>query len=116
MNIINRRLIGSEKEEMAASYLISNGYSILSRNFRSKNSEIDIIARDGDAIVFVEVKYRSNINYGFPEEAVNKKKQHLIKNAALFYMYKNNLSIDCPYRFDVIVIWGEELKHIKNAF
>lgn len=116
MNIINRRTVGSEKEELAACYLIEHGYTILERNFRAKNSELDIIAKDNDYIVFAEVKYRRNAEYGYPEEAVNKKKQQLIISAALFYMYRNNLSVDIPYRFDVIVICGDELRHIKNAF
>ena len=116
MNIINKRLTGSEKESLAVSYLESCGYTILERNFRSRSSEIDIVARTEDTVVFIEVKYRSSTEYGFPEEAVNQKKQHLIRNAAMYYMCKNNLSVDLPYRFDVIVILGEDITHIKDAF
>lgn len=113
----NNRKIGTEYEELAASYLEKKGYFILERNYRNgKNSEIDIISRDKETIVFVEVKYRKTSNSGYPLESVNLSKQKRISEAARRYIYSNNLSLEQSYRFDVIGILGENIEHIENAF
>ena len=116
MTNINKRMICSIKEDAAVNYLANLGHTILTRNFWTKYGEIDIISEFSDTIVFTEVKYRDNISYGYPEEAVTLKKQHSIQSAALFYISKNKLSLDKPYRFDVIVIIKDNIKHIENAF
>lgn len=112
----NTRAKGGYFEDMACKYLVEKGYILLSRNFRCRLGEIDIIARDGDYIVFVEVKYRQNYKKGYPAEAVGSGKIRRISEASAFYIHKNNLPLDAPYRFDVVSIEGNEIKHIVNAF
>lgn len=73
---VNKRAAGADKEQLAARYLVDNGYTVLERNFRNKTGEIDIIAKKDNYIVFVEVKYRSNNKYGYAVEAVNYRKKH----------------------------------------
>lgn len=73
----NKRTIGADKEQLAAEYLIDNGYTVLERNFRSRTGEIDIIASKDNYLVFIEVKYRSNTRYGASVEAVNYKNSRL---------------------------------------
>ncbi|MBO5426746.1 MAG: YraN family protein [Lachnospiraceae bacterium] len=114
---MNNRVTGQDKENIAVNYLKNKGYFIIQTNFRVRQGEIDIVARDGSTIVFVEVKYRSTSRSGNPLEAVNKTKQRKISKAALFYLNKNKISPDnTPIRFDVIGILGEQITHIENAF
>lgn len=120
MNIMkNYRLIGQCGEEIAASYLQSLGYIILLKNFRCKLGEIDLIARDQEYLVFIEVKYRRSLNYGYPREAVNKIKQKTISKVALYYL-KQHYLYNTSCRFDVVEIieYNNEKKInlIKNAF
>ena len=113
----NKRREGQQKELVATEYLKNKGYFIIQTNFRVRQGEIDIIARDGETIVFVEVKYRKDLSSGNPLEAVNYAKQRKICRTALFYMNLNKISPDnTPIRFDVIGILGEEITHIVNAF
>lgn len=112
----NTREIGSLYEERAAEYLKEKGYEILHKNYRIRQSEIDIIARAEAAIVFVEVKYRENSNAGNPFESVDIRKQKRISRAAKAYIYQNGLSEDNSYRFDVIGILGDEIVHIEDVF
>lgn len=113
---VNKRAAGTEKEQLAVRYLIDNGYTVLERNFRNKTGEIDIIAKKDNCLVFVEVKYRSSKKYGYAVEAVNYRKQQIIRRVAQFYMITRYKSCDIPCRFDVIGIDGEEVTHVKNAF
>ena len=113
---VNKRAAGADKEQLAARYLVDNGYTVLERNFRNKTGEIDIIAKKDNYIVFVEVKYRSNNIYGYAVEAVNYRKKQIIMHVAQFYMATRYKSCDIPCRFDVIGIDGETVTHIKNAF
>lgn len=113
----NRRKIGNDYENKAAEYLKQEGFSIIERNFYSRNGEIDIIARDGRYLVFVEVKYRSDNSCGNPLEAVNASKQKRICRTAFYYCQKNGYGDTTPCRFDVIAIEGKQkIVHIKNAF
>ena len=75
---MNRRKIGQEQEELAAKYLEEKGYEILERNYRIRTGEIDLIARDARYLVFIEVKYRKNLQMGDPLEAVDVRKQQRI--------------------------------------
>ena len=111
----NKRQIGTEKEKLAGAYLEKNGYEIIEYNFRCRQGEIDIVAKDGEYLVFCEVKYRSTIKNGTPFEAVNYKKQRIISRCALFYISKHGFS-NLPCRFDVISISGNEIDILKNAF
>lgn len=113
---MNKRVVGDIKENIAVDYLKENNYTILERNFRCRIGEIDIIARDGRYLVFIEVKYRQNNQYGYPCEAVNKNKQNTIYKVASVYLKKNKMSFETPIRFDVISILGDKIKLIKNAY
>ena len=99
-----KQIEGRNGEDFATEYLEKNGYKIICRNFRCKQGEIDIIAKDIDYIVFVEVKTRVNTNYGEAREAVGRDKQKHIYNAAEYYLYKQKL--DNEYiRIDVIEVY-----------
>lgn len=113
---MNKRKIGTEKEELAAEFLKNIGYQIYEKNFRCKIGEIDLIAFDGECLVFVEVKYRKRCQNGYPEEAVTLKKQRTISKVALWYMMERDWSCSMPSRFDVIAINGDEIRWHKNAF
>ena len=112
----NNRETGSRFEEMAAGYLRDMGYVILERNYRTRLGEIDIIARDGKALVFIEVKYRMNLEKGDPAEAVHGQKQRRIRNAARMYLYRHQLGEEVPCRFDVVAILDSEIRLIRDAF
>lgn len=93
------------------------GYRIICNNFRCVQGEIDIIAQDGNEIVFVEVKTRSNIKYGEAKEAVDVNKQKHIYNSAKYYLYKNNME-KVFVRIDVIEVYIKanffKINHIKQ--
>ncbi len=113
----NKRQTGKAYEELAVAYLRDKGYFIIEKNFQVRQAEIDIVARDGNTIVFVEVKYRSSSGSGHPLEAVTPAKQRRICKAALFYMNLKKISPDnTSIRFDVIGILNKEITHIENAF
>src|SRR4051812_26879208 len=94
--------IGVKGEQTAADFLLNKGYAILHRNWRSGHKEVDIIAFKDNILVIVEIKTRSSIAFAFPEEAVNKKKQSLLKLAAEAFMDANHQYVNC--RFDIISI------------
>ncbi|MDK2984714.1 MAG: putative endonuclease [Clostridia bacterium] len=115
---MERKKLGNEAEELARRKLISQNYQIIERNFTCKIGEIDIIAKDGDTIVFVEVRSRKNCNYGSPQETVNLKKQRKLRNLAQYYLKINNL-MDADCRFDVVAIVVEpqlNIEIIRDAF
>ena len=110
---------GRHSEIMAQNYLMSIGYKILETNWRSGHKEIDIIAKDENIIVFVEVKSRTNDIFAKPEDAVNFKKIKNIVRAANTYLISHNIENDS--RFDIITLLlmtsGEyKIEHIKDAF
>ena len=111
----NKREIGAEKEKNAAEYLEKQGYIILEKNYRCKSGEVDIIAKDGEYLVFVDVKYRSSMKKGYPLEAISLQKQKRISRTAIYYMSEKGTTY-LPVRFDVIGIWGEKIELIKKAF
>lgn len=106
---------GRTYEKIAGEYLKKQGYEILEYNYRSRYSEIDIIAKDGACIVFCEVKYRKGKDKLSPFEAVTLQKQKRISHAALYYLTIHN-SLNHTSRFDVIGCNDSEIIHIKNAF
>ena len=112
----NKRSLGIEKEELAISYLTKQNVSILAKNFYFRGGEIDLIAKDGEYVCFIEVKYRKNNEFGSPEEAVTFSKQKKIIQGARVFLYQNRYSTDTPCRFDVISVLGEEITWIKDAF
>lgn len=109
--------IGSEAETLAADYLMKKGYRLLERNFRYGKKEIDLIMKDGQYIVFVEVKARSSVRYGTPAEFVDFKKQQRLISAATYFLVKNGLT-ETRARFDIVEIYlsSGEITHIQNAF
>lgn len=111
----NLRKTGGDYEKIAGEYLCGLGYDILQYNFRSRYAEIDIVALDGDVLVFCEVKYRKTRISTHALEAVNSQKQWRISQAALFYLSKHQIS-GRQCRFDVIGITDKEITLIKNAF
>ena len=112
---MNTKIIGDFGEDYVCSYIREQGMRVLARNFRFGREEIDIIAEDKGAIVFIEVKARSGVLYGLPAEAVNKTKQRSIIRAAVGYLKSNKLT-DRRVRFDVASVLDNELKYIKSAF
>jgi putative endonuclease len=111
---------GARGEELAAAFLLKNGLKIIEQNFRCKGGEIDIVARDGGTLVFVEVKTRKTLAYGVPQLAVTPFKQRQISKAALTWLARNRKT-DAPARFDVIAIlmqsdYSHTIEHIKDAF
>lgn len=113
---MNKRKIGAEQEEKACAFLQGKGLKILERNYYTRQGEIDIIAKDTSALVFVEVKYRKGLSSGLPQEAVDHKKQRRISRAAAHYLSFHRLPFFTPCRFDVIAICDEEIVWIPNAF
>lgn len=116
----NFKSFGKSGEEIAEKLLIEKGYTIIKKNFRFGKGEIDIIAMDGNCLVFVEVKTRKNLDYGEPEYSITKSKQRQLKRMAEAYFYVNGIK-EQTCRFDVITIVGEKedemkINHILNAF
>lgn len=113
----NKRKVGRAWEKKAQEYLRRKGYSVLMMNYRTRYSEIDIIAETRGFLVFIEVKYRRTAASGNPLEAVDFRKQQRIRNAALMYLQDNGYDIDkTSIRFDVIGILGDNIEHIEGAF
>ena len=111
--------LGKNGEEIARQFLVNKGHQILAMNFRSGHKEIDIISTLGDMVVFSEIKTRSSLYYGFPEEAVTATKQALIKLAAEHFLDEHPGFLQC--RFDVIsiVLNNDQLiqiRHYEDAF
>lgn len=113
---MNKREIGTFYEQKVGAYLEKQGYKILEYNFRCRTGEIDIVAKDGRYLVFVEVKYRRSEERGNPLEAVNRKKQCVISKTAAYYCLTHGYGDTAPCRFDVAAVLGNEIKLVKNAF
>ena len=115
-NKYNKRAIGHNLELLAGEYLIENGLEIIEYNYFNRTGEIDIVAKDGMYIVFVEVKYRQSDRVQSPSEAVDGKKQRQISLAADQYLLKHNVSEEQLCRFDVVAFLKERPILYKNAF
>ncbi len=114
------QFLGQNGEKLATLFLQQKDYRIIIRNYKCKIGEIDIIASDGETLVFIEVKTRSSHSFGSPAMAVTAKKQRQISRTAENYLAQNHL-FDAPARFDVIGITlpadgKTEIDHIENAF
>lgn len=109
------RVKGDIGENKAAKYLTDKGYEILETNYKNKLGEIDIIAKDDNRIVFVEVKARATAKYGYPREAVNEYKQRKIRMVAESYLKSKRL-LNSYIRFDVIEILAGNITHLIAAF
>lgn len=110
--------LGQKGEDLACELLAEKGYKIMARNYRYKRAEVDVIAQSDKLLLFVEVKARSGVGFGNPEDAVDSKKEGLILSAAENYMHENKTDINI--RFDVISIlkvgYKFEVLHIEDAF
>jgi putative endonuclease len=110
---------GEKGEELAAVHLAESGYRIIERNYRCVFGEVDIVAEDGEALVFVEVKSRRTDAYGDPQLAVGREKQKKISLISLHYLSEKNLR-HRPARFDVVAVkmmpTGHKIEVIRNAF
>jgi putative endonuclease len=115
-----RRLFGQEGEATAERYLCRKGYRIVAKNLRSSLGELDLVAEDGRALVFVEVKARRTGEYGGAIHAVHRRKQEKLIQLASQYLARHHLN-NRTCRFDVILLQGTDtsaprIEHIKNAF
>jgi len=113
----NKAETGAKGEQLAAEYLKDNGFEILEHNYRYRHAEIDIIAKKENLLIFVEVKTRTKIDFGYPEEAVDGKKALKVNEGAEQFIYENDWTGDI--RFDIIsVVNGSEteIKHFEDAF
>ena len=110
--------LGKSGEEIAVRFLEEKGYEILERNWRNSHKEIDIIAKDGEELVIVEVKARKSDEYGEPDLAVNKRKQQLLISAANSYLFKKALDVNTRFDIISIIMKGEEpiIDHSEDAF
>lgn len=111
---------GAEAEVLAEEFLRNHGYSIVMKNFYfGKSGEIDIVAKDGDTIVFVEVKARWSSHFGSALESITPHKVKSLRKAAEGFIYINQ-NYDVSYRFDIIALDFEgdrySINHVKNAF
>jgi len=116
----NTRGTGTIGENIAASWLEDQGYTVLDRNYAFERAEVDIVAYNKKEIIFIEVKMRSNLDYGQPEDAVDEEKKKSIYKAAEAWMYERKME-GSPVRFDIISILKEKgkkakIKHYENAF
>ena len=112
---MQKNIYGKRSEIIASQFLKEKGYKIIAVNYKNKIGEIDIIAKDKNAIVFVEVKFRESVAFGYPMEAVDVRKQNKIRRVATIYLKQNSL-FDEEIRFDILSVLGEEITHIENAF
>jgi len=111
--------LGKAGQKAAEAFLKSKGYEIIDRNFHTRSGELDLVVRDGDYIVFVEVKARKSLEYGYPREAITRTKQKRILKTALAYLTQNHLH-NSNIRFDVVEVLLQQgqtyASHIENAF
>ncbi len=113
---MNKRRTGAEKEQVAKRYLEAKGLRILEQNYHSRQGEIDLICKQEDFYVFVEVKYRSTEEKGHALEAVSYRKQRQICRVADVYRYKHGLQEGTCIRYDVVAIQEDEVIWVQNAF
>lgn len=111
--------VGQSGEKLAKAHLEAKGYKILACNYKNRFGEVDIVAKEGEVICFVEVKTRQGIGFGLPQEAVFEIKQRKLSLAALKFLKENNL-LNAFARFDVVSVvieaQGPKIELIKNAF
>jgi len=114
---VNRppKTVGADKERLACAYLGSRGLRLLERNYRCRRGEIDLVMREADTLVFVEVRFRASSRFGTPAETVDLQKQRRLAAAASHYLQQNPNNLPC--RFDVIALSGaNRIDWIRSAF
>lgn len=115
-----RQILGQKGEAQAARYLKQKGYKIIKKNYKCKYGEIDLIARDADVLIFIEVKTRTSIEFGSPAAAVDYRKQKQISKVAYHYLVTHH-NEDIDARFDVVSVLSQKnkettIEHIIDAF
>ncbi|GAA4713021.1 YraN family protein [Brevibacillus fulvus] len=114
-----RKQLGRWGEDLAAAFLLRQNYRIIARNVQTRRGEIDIVAEDGQMIVFVEVRTRSSQRFGTPAESITWRKRQKLRELALQYLQAANESAK-TFRFDVITVLIEggepRIKHFPHAF
>jgi len=117
--MLSNKQLGDLGEDISEIFLAKMGYSIIKRNYRCRLGEIDLIAKDKNKIIFFEVKTRTNLNFGYPEESVNNLKVLKLKKLAIFFAVSENMD-NLDMQFDVISInlsgtcFSGNIKNIKN--
>ena len=115
-----RKALGSRGEDLAVKYLKKKGYKVIERNYRCQWGEIDLVARQGDTVIFVEIKARTSSDFGLPQDAVGRFKQEKLIQAARAYMAEHHLQETIPARFDVVAVQltpsGPDIELIQDAF
>lgn len=113
----DKRIKGDEKERLAEEYLAARGFRLIERNFLCKSGEIDLIMKDQDSLVFIEVRYRENQEFGGALASITAGKQKKLRRAAEYYLLQHFGNTPPPCRFDVVGIEGQdEIMWVKNAF
>lgn len=115
-----RSTFAQRGEAVASDVLVRRGYRIVERNCRSRWGELDVVAYDGDTLVFIEVKARRAVQFGDPAHAVDRRKQRRIVRLAQRYLIRRRLG-EPPCRFDIVVVdersaWTPRVEVITNAF
>ncbi len=117
---MDNKSLGSYGEALAIKFLKDMGYSIIEKNLTNHIGEIDILAENENYLVFVEVKTRRSLNYGYAYEAVDERKQMKIIQTSLKYLSSNESRLDKQIRYDIIEVYiinkKIEINHIENAF
>ena len=111
---MNTRVVGGIYEEQCVSYLKKHDFQIVAQNYRCKIGEIDIIAVKNNILRFIEVKYRKNESFGFPIEAVNKRKQNKMMKAASWFLSENKQYENMQCSFDIISITEHDIEYVFN--
>ena len=112
---VHKKVLGRAGEKRGAKFLKKLGYKILKTNYKTPFGEADIVAKDGDTVVFCEVKTRLSDRFGTPAEAVGLKKEQRYINIARYFLMRAGRD-DVAVRFDVVEVFGESVNHIQNAF
>jgi len=114
---------GAEAEVTARTYLEARGLRTITRNFRTPRGELDLVMRDGETLVFVEVRYRATRAFGLAQETVGHRKQSKLVTAAQYYLRTRPGDAGRPCRFDVVALHGspagdnrDDIEWLKNAF
>ena len=117
--MLSKKQLGDLGEDISEIFLAKMGYSIIKRNYRCRLGEIDLIAKDKEKLIFFEVKTRTNLNFGYPEESINNLKVLKLKKLAIFFAVSENMG-DLDMQFDVISInlwqtsFSGNINNIKN--
>ena len=111
---VHKKALGRRGEKRAAKYLKKKGYKLLARNYRTPFGEADIVARDGETVVFCEVKARLSDAFGTAAEAVGPDKRRRYGQIARYFQMR--AGAECSVRFDVLEVYADRVEHIEDAF